>query len=32
MDAISATIVPGGWAQILLNIEVDVKKLISTLI
>ena len=32
MDAISATIVPGGQAQIWFNIEVDVNKLISTLI
>jgi hypothetical protein len=32
MDAVSATIVAGGRAQIILNIEVDRNKLITTLI
>ncbi len=32
MGAVSATIVTGGRAQIILNIEVDRNKLITTLI
>jgi hypothetical protein len=32
MDAVLATIIAGGQAQIILNIEVDRNKLITTLI
>ncbi len=32
MDAVSATIITGGWARVRLNIEVSRNKLISTLI